>query len=34
MITFDARSRKRHGGFWENQTLMMAIANDRVWVDS
>ena len=30
----NARSRKRSGGFWCNQTFNMVIVNDRVWVGS
>jgi hypothetical protein len=29
-----ARSRKRNGGLWENQTFNAVIVNSRVWVGS
>lgn len=27
-----AQSQKRRGGFWRNQTLLVVIGSDRVWV--
>ena len=30
MSVGDARSRKRHGGFWQNQTFNLTAVNDRL----
>ena len=32
MSRIDARSRKRHGGFWRKQTFNLAAMDDRAWV--